>query len=435
MTKRNISWEIIIAGLAFVGIGIYVMQHMESSDSHNRATALQSHPEAPTPPTPPSLPGAIVIDLTDLESLENLKELRKLKDLKNLEHLEFEIKNIDKLVQQHSQNELQKESLNIELQELEKELQKLEQSDFNVRLRDKKLYINKKYSIHENEWSEVNSGVFVYRDSFSVEEISALNFNVPFGNINIVGNESANGEITLRATGDIDSPKEIANQLSIQKNIINDNADFNISTTTGSSLSQRINLEATLEIPKDIALKVNTSGGHITASQLNNIEEIITAGGHITLTDIKGDATVKTSGGHITGNNITGDISIKTGGGHIKVEQTNGTIEAQTGGGHIEIQDVSGSISAKTSGGNISSTIRSANNQLRFSTSAGNVSLTLPSDIAANLEIQATSIDLDETFTFDGEKSRKNITGTLNGGGVPIVISCGYGNVTINTSN
>ena len=130
-----------------------------------------------------------------------------------------------------------------------------------------------------------------------------------------------------------------------------------------------------------------------------------------------------------------GNIMMKTGGGHIKIDQIDGAIEAQTGGGHIEIQEAHGSISAKTSGGNISSTIRSVNDKLRFSTSAGNVSLTLPADIGANLEIMATSIDLDETFTFNGEKSRKSINGTLNGGGLPIDINCGYGNVTINANN
>lgn len=432
MTKRNISWEIIIAGLAFVGIGMYLLQHINSSTSQSRSATWNPHPEAPTPPNLPSLPGAIVIDLNNLESLKNLSNL---KDLKNLDQLEFEIKSIDKLVQKHAQNELQQESLDIELQELEKELQKLEQGDFTVRLQDQKLYINKKYTVNENEWSEVSSGVFVYKDSFSIDDISALDFKLAFGNINIVGNEMSNGQITLRATGDIDSPKEMADYLKVQKDITNKNAVVDVSSTNDGLLSKKINLEATLEIPKDIAIKTNTSGGHITASHLNNIENLSTSGGHITLNDTKGDATIKTSGGHITSSNIVGDITMKTGGGHIKINQIEGAIEAQTGGGHIEIQKADGSISAKTSGGNISSTIQSANNALRFSTSAGNVSLTLPSDIAASLEIMATSIDLDETFTFSGEKSRKSINGTLNGGGLPITINCGYGNVTIKAHN
>ena len=239
MTKRNISWEIIIAGLAFVGIGMYLMQYLDSSDPRSKAATWQSHPEAPTPPDSPSFPKAIVIDLNNLESLKNLRELRNLKDLKNLEQLEFKIKNIDKLVQKHTQHDLPEESLNIDLQELEKELQKLEENDFNVRLQNQKIYINKKYSINENEWSEVNTGIFVYKDSFSIDDISALDFNLAFGNINIVGNESSNGEIILRATGDIDSPKKMADQLKIQKDITNQNAVFDVSSTNGGLLSKK----------------------------------------------------------------------------------------------------------------------------------------------------------------------------------------------------
>jgi DUF4097 and DUF4098 domain-containing protein YvlB len=434
MIKRNISWEIVLAGITFIGIAIYLLSNVSPSDTTRNSVSL-TEKEAPSTATAPRTPSSIVIDLQDLESLKNLEQLRDIGNLENLKDLEFEIKNLDKLIQQHAQNDINKESLNVGLQQLEQELHKINKSDFNVNIQDQKLYINRKYDIEQAQWTEVSSGVFVYQDSFSASDLESLDFSVGFGNLNIVGNGSSSSTITLRATGDIDDPAVIAEQLNIQKNLHTADASFAVQSVSGSSISDKINLEATLSLPKHLALIAKTSGGHITANQLKNSQKFHTSGGHITLSDIEGTTNAQTSGGHITGNRILGDITMTTGGGHIKLQEPNGNLEAKTGGGHIEIENAEGSISAKTSGGNISSTIKSAKNHLRFSTSAGNISLSLPDDIAANLDITGTSVNLDDKFNFNGSKNKGSITGTLNGGGLPIVINCGYGNINISTNN
>ncbi len=434
MIKRNISWEIVLAGVTFIGIAIYLLSSISPSDSSTYSVA-SSEKNIRSAPTPPSIPSAIVIDLQNLESLKNLDKLRNIRDLENLKEIEFEIKNLDKFIQQHAQKEINEESLEVELRQLEQELQKINQNDFNVKLQDQKLYINQKYNVGESQWTEVSSGVFVYEDSFSSGNLNSLDFSVDFGNLNVIGNGSANSKVTLRATGDIDDPAVIAQELNIQKNINNADAKFEVTTANGSSISEKINLEATITVPQQVALLAKTSGGHITASQLKNSQELKTSGGHITLSDIDGTTNAKTGGGHITANRVFGNITMSTGGGHIKMQDTGGNLEVKTGGGHIDIQNGEGSITAKTSGGNISSSINSAKDQLRFSTSAGNVSLSLPINIAADLDISGTSASLDDGFNFNGTKNKGSISGTLNGGGLPIVINCGYGNVNISTND
>lgn len=435
MIKRQKSWEIIIAGLAFISIGIYLASNVSSDSNTNRSAIWNENVDTSPHPAPPSLPGAIVIDLQNSESLKNLEELRHLKDLKNMKELDFEIRNLDKLIEQHSQNEIESESLNKGLQQLEQELQKIEQTDFNVSIQDKKLYINKNYDVDQAQWTEVRPGEFVFKDSFSTSGINSLDFSIGFGNLNIVGNDSEDGNITLQITGDIDDPSEINDHLDITKDISSSEAVFHVSSANGSSFANRSDMEATLSIPKNLLVNAKTSSGHITAQHLNNIQELNTSGGHITLSDLRGKIIAKTGGGHITSDKLSGDITMSTGGGHIKVDELDGTLEAKTGGGHIEIQEAKGSIMARTSGGNISSSIIEATDQLSFKTSAGNISLTLPTNINANLDISGTSVDLDDVFNFSGNKERSRITGTLNDGGLPIVISCGYGNVTINAQD
>ena len=435
MNKSNISWEIVLAGLAFIGIGIYLSNQNSSTPSSE--ASWQPNREAPSPPPAPSLPGAIVIDLDNLESLqnlENLKNIRNLKNFENLKDLEVELKNIDKLIEKHTQREQVEESLDKNLKQLEAELQKIEDTDFNVKLQNQKVYINKNYNVDESQWTEVSPGVYVFRKSFTTSDIESMDLNLGFGNINIVGSNGEVGEITLRATGDMEDPANFTKQLDIQKNLASPGASFRVASTNKSNISDRINLEATVMLPNATKIMANTSGGHINANNLNNIQNLQTSGGHITLTSIKGETVAKTDGGHITCDRISGNTLLSTGGGHIKVNNPSGSLTAKTGGGHIEIQNASGNVTAKTSGGNISTSVQEVNGPLKFFTSAGNVTLNLPKTIQADLDITGSSVNLSDTFDFSGNKNKGSISGRLNGGGQPVVVSCGYGNVSISTN-
>lgn len=434
MSTRNISWEIVLAGIAFIGIGIYLFNQNSSVDQSSSSASVNTASQAPKSPSEPSLPGAIVIDLENLESLQNLENLKSLKNLGDLKNLEIELKNLDKIIEKHTQNGQIQKSLNQSLQQLEKELQKIESGDYKVKLQDQKVYINKDYNVSEAQWTETSPGVYVFRESFSVSDLESMDLKLGFGNLNIVGNGAEKGNITLRATGDLQDPANFSEKLQIKKSLSAPNATFQVSPSESSSISDQINLEATLTLPKTAKIVAHTSGGHINASHMRNNQHFETSGGHISLTAVEGETIAETNGGHITGDQVSGNTQLKTGGGHIKVDQSNGSLTAKTGGGHIEIQDTSGDVMAKTSGGNISAVIKEATGPLKFFTSAGNVSLHLPENIAADLDVSGSSVHLSDAFNFSGTENKGSISGSINDGGLPVVIKCGYGNVNINTS-
>lgn len=435
MSTARTSWEIVLAGIAFIGIGIYLL-NSDSSPEPSNAAAWNSPPEAPSPPFDNSnLPGAIVIDLEDLKSLESLKDLRHLKDLEELKNLEVELKNLDKIIEKHASRDIVKESLDQSLQQLEAELQKIESADFKVKLQDQKIYINKDYDVSEAQWTEVDPGVFVFRESLAISDLESMDLKLGFGNLNIVGSDNGQGELILRATGNVSDPAQFSKQLKVNKTISAPDASFQITSAKASHISDRINLEATLTIPKNIKVTANTSGGHINASNMANNQHLQTSGGHISLHALEGNTVAKTDGGHITGDEITGNTSISTGGGHIKLDNSSGSLKVQTGGGHIQIQEASGSISARTSGGNISASINQPDGPLKFVTSAGNVTLNLPTSITADFDISGTTVTLSDMFDFEGTRSQGSISGSVNGGGFPVVVRCEYGNVNINPNN
>lgn len=422
MSSRNISWEIILAGLAFTGFAIYLLnRHQVSNSTH----AWHSSHRAIVPVPPPPPPSTIVIDLQNLENLKNLK------NLKNLENLEIELKNLDKIIRQHEQKIEGSAQLSVEksMQQLEQQLQKL--GDFNIKLQDRKVYINRDFNVKEATWSEVSSGVFVYRESFDASQAKTIDLNLGFGNVNIVGRDTARGELVLQATGDVPSPEEIQKRLTMLANIRDEHISFVISSNDQFNLSDRINLEATLTLPGNINVEVKTAGGHITATHLKGDQSLTTSGGHITLDDLAGKIIAKTSGGHITCNQLEGNVTLSTSGGHIKIDEVSGKMNFSTGGGHIEIQNWTGQGHVKTSGGNISAAIASANGPLGFTTSAGNISISLPRSIQANIEVHGTKASIEDVFNFSGTKTNGKIAGKINGGGVPITANCGYGNVAV----
>lgn len=434
MSTTKISWEIVLAGLAFIGIGIYLFNQDASSENKKSASVSSTTSSVSQSFSASNLPGTIVIDLDNLQSLKKLKDLHNLKNLENLRDLEIELKNLDKIVEKHAQRDIVKESLNQSLQQLEEELQKIDSADFKVKLQNQKVYINKDYNVDEAEWTEVSAGIFVFRESFSVSNLESMNLKLGFGNLNVVGSEDNQGEIILKATGDLEDPTKFSEEFKIGKDLNSQEASYRVSSKKGSSLSDQINLEATLTIPKNLKIIANTSGGHINASNMRNNQHFQTSGGHITLNSLKGKTVVETKGGHINGDQISGNTSVSTGGGHIRIDKSHGSLVAETGGGHIEIEDASGSVKAKTSGGDISASVQQANGPLKFTTSAGNITLKLPQNIGANLDITGSSVNLSEVFDFSGTKNKGNISGTINGGGISLVVNCGYGNVNINSN-
>ncbi len=426
MSTRSRSWEIILAGLAFVAIAVYMI------GNHTNGEAESSAPERPSSPEgEPSLPSAIVIDLQNLENLKNLENLRNLKNLENFENLEFELKNLDKIIEEKMNTAAQEESVEKSLRMVEEKLRQIDKAEYRVKLQNHKVFINKDYNIKESDWAEVSPGVYVYRQSFPVADLEAFNLNMGFGNLNIVGSESAEGELTIRATGNVESAKEIRENLTVINKRNNETATFEINPGGSADFSDKVNLEATLTMPRNITLDASTSGGHINASNLEGTNKLFTSGGHIMLNTISGTTTAESSGGHITCDQLSGKATFKTSGGHIKVNKADADLIANTGGGHIDLNEFRGRADAKTSGGNISAHILSAGGPLSFVTSAGNISLVIPESLSADLKAKGNLVTLDKEFQFDGNKSKTNISGALNGGGVPITLTCKYGNISI----
>jgi|WetSurMetagenome_2_1015567.scaffolds.fasta_scaffold36568_2 DUF4097 and DUF4098 domain-containing protein YvlB len=219
-------------------------------------------------------------------------------------------------------------------------------------------------------------------------------------------------EAYVKITGN-DNAKE-----KMEFNIEEKNGDIYVTAKKSSGIKflENTNLKIDISIPE----KFNT--------------EISTAGGDINLGNLTGNVDMKTAGGDIVLKSIKGNTDLKTAGGDIKVESFNGNFSAKTAGGDIIISGSDGSIEAKTAGGDITVKYTGENKGMELSTAGGNVSLYLPENFSANIDLKTSSGDIKMGFEYTNESGKlKNgkIKGKINSGGELISCRTSGGNIIV----
>ncbi len=160
-------------------------------------------------------------------------------------------------------------------------------------------------------------------------------------------------------------------------------------------------------------IDLETSGGDIVAKHCSGKIHLGTSGGSLDLSDLNGNIKANTSGGNVDGSNIQGDLETHTSGGNISMSGFNGSLEASTSGGNMHVQ------------------INQLGKFVKLSNSGGHIHLEIPKDKGLNLDIHGESIKTDGLNNFSGSVEKGSISGTLNGGGIPIDIHGGGGGITL----
>jgi DUF4097 and DUF4098 domain-containing protein YvlB len=187
-------------------------------------------------------------------------------------------------------------------------------------------------------------------------------------------------------------------------------------------------------------VKISTQSGQIRVKGAGKGAELSSAGGDIRIESVTGDLKATTSGGDIRAGAVTGDARLETVGGDVVVRSAGGSIAARTGGGDITLKKVRGPVVARTSGGTISCEITSAAAAGgELATSGGDVTITLPANYRADVDVRVSGVDPDTDavisqfpeITVSRRPGSISGEGKLNGGGPRLTIRSNSGTVTI----
>lgn len=195
------------------------------------------------------------------------------------------------------------------------------------------------------------------------------------------------------------------------------------------------------------------------------IEISVPIGTEVHTSTVSGNIAVRGSAGMVQVNTVSGDIEVRdvadgadlhTVSGDMRAEGLRGRIRASTVSGDMELDNVNGDLRAKSVSGELN--VRGTLSNLEFesvsggftfrgdvrpdgsysaSTHSGDVRVTLPGNLSANLDVKTFSGDLRTEFPLTlqpgervGRRGREMRT-SINGGGPRISLSTFSGDITL----
>ena len=151
----------------------------------------------------------------------------------------------------------------------------------------------------------------------------------------------------------------------------------------------------------------------------------------------QGQVKLHTGDGSIHLSNFKGNMELDSGDGSLEVEAVDGALHAHTGDGHIRADGRFDGLEIKTGDGKVE-TRAEAGSTLgeggwEVDTGDGSVSLAIPSNLAANVELQSGDghINLEIPLTVEGRLKDNHLQGRMNGGGRLLRVHTGDGSISL----
>jgi len=281
-----------------------------------------------------------------------------------------------------------------------------------------------------------------------------LDLSTGSGNVSIRTGNSSQVEVTghIRATnwfgGDAsERVKQIENNPPIQQS----GNDIRIGHISDSAMLHNISISYDLIVPAETQLRSHTGSGNqdidgiqgrieiesgsgsVKISNIGDTVRAETGSGEITIDRVKGNVRTKAGSGSIHATDVAGGFEGHTGSGHITLQQTaSGSVRADTGSGGMELRGVHGSLEAEAGSGTITAE-GDPTGAWNVHTGSGNVHLRLASEAAFDLDAHTSSgsISVNQPITVQGSMGRRELRGKVHGGGVPVAVETGSGNIEI----
>lgn len=218
---------------------------------------------------------------------------------------------------------------------------------------------------------------------------------------------SAFGDVSSRIQHIVDNPPVTQDGNTIHIGEVNDRSLFN-----------NISIDYEVTAPADTALNLHSGSGDVEIDQVGRY------------------LSASSGSGSVRAHQIHGPAELGSGSGDIEVEDTaSGDIKAHTGSGSIRIHGFDGSLNAKTGSGDIEG---EGNLHGSSMLTSGSGSIRLHISPNSHFTFQATTGSGDIRLGFPGapqqdEHSRHHLTASINGGGAPLEVHTGSGDIEVDS--
>jgi DUF4097 and DUF4098 domain-containing protein YvlB len=281
-----------------------------------------------------------------------------------------------------------------------------------------------------------------------------LDLNTGSGSVNVRTGSSSEVQVTghVKATNWLGgNADERIKRIEANPPIQQSGNDIRIGHIDDSELLHNISISYDLVVPAETQLHSHTGSGSQSVEGLQKQIEIEsgsgslkisgigdtvraeTGSGEIEIDRVKGNVRTKSGSGSIRATDIAGGFEGRTGSGHITLEQTaSGSVLANTGSGGMELRGVHGSLDARAGSGTVTAE-GNPTGSWTVDSGSGNIHLKLASDAGFDLDAHTSSgsISVSQPVTVQGTMGHKELRGKVHGGGVPVKVETGSGNIEI----
>jgi len=138
-----------------------------------------------------------------------------------------------------------------------------------------------------------------------------------------------------------------------------------------------------------------------------------------------------TNGGvRLVGTHGRADLSTTNGG--VSVEDVEGNIRLRSTNGGLTVVNAAGSLDGITTNGGITAQLNEVDGDISLRTTNGSVTLRLPENLRASVDIATSNGGIHSDLAVEGgEKTKRSLTGDINGGGGKLVVRSTNGGVRI----
>jgi DUF4097 and DUF4098 domain-containing protein YvlB len=209
--------------------------------------------------------------------------------------------------------------------------------------------------------------------------------------------------------------------------------DIRIGYNLPDDVKRHVSISYEITVPADAAVQAHSGSGNVSVEGVRGEVQTQTGSGDIRLRDLGGRVHAQTGSGGIRAQDVAAPFYAHTGSGDIDAALTgSGDVDIQTGSGTVQLRGVKGGLRARTGSGNIGAD-GSVTGPWQLHTGSGNIRMAVGSGNGFNLDIHtgSGSIHSDLPITVQGSLGKRELKGTVRGGGPEVAVSTGSGDVEI----
>ncbi len=201
---------------------------------------------------------------------------------------------------------------------------------------------------------------------------------------------------------------------------------------------KRLNVSVSYElmIPAKAGLNAITVSGDVKTEKIGGALKAATVSGNVDVLGAAKGVDAKSVSGNVTASGVTGDAYLKTVSGDVKVSDVVGSVSGETVSGEVSLSGVSEAktVTAKVISGDVTYEGKILKDgRYTFKSHSGDVRVRIPADSAFDFSAETFSggIETDFKVEVSGKLSKKELRGTVNGGGAELTIESFSGDIRL----